>query len=289
MKQSRAFNPNVAATVGLCLQYVQNGYSAGWAGSSAWDAWTNRLAFRHADRNFPSGVIIPVWFSGTWQGNYYGHVAALDTNTGKVYTSPYYKTSGHEVYNSIDALMNTFRGAMPDIKYVGWSEDIGGVRVITQGGIMRKIVNAANWRWRMQRLHWQLVGNWDMSEQVFQSIVGQDPWTVVENWSDHPNANKAMEYQKIGQMAVQDKWQQQIYDLQKQVAELGKRPTQAQLNELTSQMSKISSDMKNAQAEAAQARKDLADNAKQQQAIKDEADSFLAALINSIRNLFGGK
>lgn len=157
----------------------------------------------------------------------------------------------------------------------------------------RKIVNSANWRWRFQRLHWQLVGNWNMSDKVFQSIVGQDPWTVVEGWSDHPNANQSMEYQRIGQMAVQDKWQKQIYDLQAQVKSLGTRPTKSQLDAANKKASELAAAMKSAQAMADKDKKqaELVDakiKALEEEQVKSkrEAENFMTAVINSVRNLF---
>jgi hypothetical protein len=91
-----------------------------------------------------------------------------------------------------------------------------------QGATGMKIGSEPNWRWRMNLLHRQLVGNWDMSDEVFRSIVGQDAWSVVESWSSHSNAPLAQKYQEVGQVAVNDKWDQQIYNLVDQVKQRDK-------------------------------------------------------------------
>lgn len=91
-----------------------------------------------------------------------------------------------------------------------------------QGVTSMKIGSEPNWRWRMNLLHRQLVGNWDMSDEVFRSIIGQDAWSVVESWSSHSNAPLAQKYQEVGQVAVNDKWDQQIYDLVDQVKQRDK-------------------------------------------------------------------
>lgn len=80
-----------------------------------------------------------------------------------------------------------------------------------------KIGSQSNWRARFNRLHHQLVRNGDMSDAVFNSIVGQDAWAIVESWSDHPEANRLIEYQKVGETATKDRWDLQIYNLQDQL------------------------------------------------------------------------
>ena len=60
--------------LGYCLAYVQTAFGAGWAGPYAWDAWTNRVGYRHTSA-LPSGVYVPIWFDGWWNGKRYGHVA----------------------------------------------------------------------------------------------------------------------------------------------------------------------------------------------------------------------
>lgn len=79
-----------------------------------------------------------------------------------------------------------------------------------------KIGSGENWYARFNRLHHQLVRNGDLPRSVFNAIVGQDAWKVIESWSDHPEANQLIKWQEIGQVAQRDKWDQQIYALQDQ-------------------------------------------------------------------------
>lgn len=74
-----------------------------------------------------------------------------------------------------------------------------------------------NWRARMNRLHWQIVGNWNMSDATFKGIVGKDAWSVVENWSDHPNSQQAIDDQILGEKSRKGNWQGQIDELTKTV------------------------------------------------------------------------
>lgn len=157
---------------------------------------------------------------------------------------------------------------------------------IKEESMARRIVNASNWRWRFQRLHRQLVGNWDMSEKTFQAIVGQDPWTVVESWSDHPNADQATADQALGERARVDKWQKQITDLQKKVNELSARPTKAELDALKKQSDKLAEDAEKAKLEAKQTEQAMEEIRKQQAQADAEAQSFITSVINAVRNLF---
>lgn len=84
-------------------------------------------------------------------------------------------------------------------------------QILNGGDDMPKIQNTPNWKSRFARLHRQFLP-WEMSDEVFASIVGQDAWTVVENWSDHPNADQNITNSRLGALALRDNWQQQIYD-----------------------------------------------------------------------------
>ncbi len=278
----------------MCLEYVQNAFGAGWSGSYALDGWNRNTVFNHDDWNIPKGVYVPIWFDGYWNGARYGHVAIY--KDGVVYSSPWTQANAainkHDVLGSIGDVERIYR-----MTYIGWSEGIGGTRVIEKKKEVnvRKIENASNWKWRFGRLHRQLVGNWDMSDPVFRAIVGRDPWTVVEEWSDHENSNQALSDQVLGELARKDKWQQQIYDLQAQVKSLGSRPTKAQLDEATKKANDLAKAMDSAQAQAAEERRKAQEADAKAKAIEEEqakakreADNFLTALINTVRGWVGG-
>ena len=58
-----------------------------------------------------------------------------------------------------------------------------------------------------------------MGDDTWNAIKGKDAWKIVEEWSDHPSANKLLEYQVTGEMATKDNWPAQIHTLQAQYAE----------------------------------------------------------------------
>lgn len=109
--------------LGWCLAYVQTAFGAGWSGSTAWDGWANRTQGRHSDWNIPSGVYVPIWFDGYWNGNRYGHVAIY--KDGKVWSSPYSNKPYADVLGSIAEVERIY-----GMKYVGWSEFVGQTRVL---------------------------------------------------------------------------------------------------------------------------------------------------------------
>jgi hypothetical protein len=109
--------------LGWCLAYVQTAFGAGWSGSTAWDGWTNRTSGKHADWNIPSGVYVPIWFDGYWNGQRLGHVAIY--KDGKIWSSPYTNKPYADVIGSISEVERIY-----GMKYVGWSEFVGPTRVI---------------------------------------------------------------------------------------------------------------------------------------------------------------
>lgn len=109
--------------LGWCLAYVQTAFGAGWSGSTAWDGWVNRTSGKHADWNIPSGVYVPIWFDGYWNGQRLGHVAIY--KDGKIWSSPYTNKPYADVIGSISEVERIY-----GMKYVGWSEFVGPTRVI---------------------------------------------------------------------------------------------------------------------------------------------------------------
>ena len=108
--------------VNWCLLHVQTAFSAPWAGSNANNAISG-LKYLHKDRNFPAGVAVPVWF----KSKYNGHVLAH--KDGKFYSTPL-SPGKVMIYNSVDDVINAYKKIGTVETYVGWSEDIGGKRVV---------------------------------------------------------------------------------------------------------------------------------------------------------------
>lgn len=132
---TQLIQPNYAINevAGLCLQYARRTYNLPAVEPTAYAAYKN-LKYFHADRNFPNASV-PVWFE--WYGDLgggrqrYDHVAVRDAN-GTVWSSPLTGT-GRAAFSSVDKLIQAFGNGM---KYLGWSEDISGTRVVNVGGEM---------------------------------------------------------------------------------------------------------------------------------------------------------
>lgn len=112
----------------------------------------------------------------------------------------------------------------------------GGTDVVIQG---------ENEFARANQLHVQLLGR-PLSRETFNALVGKSWLNVIEIFSDHVETRQQQEVLKVGRVAVADKWQQQIYDLQAQVKsqqtaldEMGK-----QIRELQAQLGVQSDDTK---------------------------------------------
>ena len=118
---------------GWCLAYAECAFGTPRLYATAHDAWLD-TQFKHQDRNLPSGVWVLVWFdhSGDYGQGYknYGHVALY--KDGTIYSSPVSHKPYADVWTSIEQVEKKYSST-----FIGWSEDISGVRVaINQGEIM---------------------------------------------------------------------------------------------------------------------------------------------------------
>jgi len=158
---------------GWCLAYVQTAFGTGWSGSTAWDCWSNRLTKKHADRNLPAGVYIPIFFSG-----YYGMGHAAIYKDGRVWSSPLTHKPYADVFNSISDVERLF-----GVAYVGWSEDLGGSLLVESSANVltpnQRLVgpNGANYR-SEPNANSSLLKEFDAGEILnFKGFVkGQDPY-----------------------------------------------------------------------------------------------------------------
>lgn len=204
---------NTPARLGMCLEYAQNAFGSGWAGEYALDGWNRNTQFNHADRSIPSGVFVPIWFDGYWTGVRYGHVAIY--KDGVVYSSPWTKANAaiekHDVLGSIADVERIYR-----MTYIGWSEGIGGLKVIGKEDGM----------------------NSDHVATLFQFMRGGDPnkdeirfWTgrqaeeLIDVLKAQPSASDVIKDMEIGRVARKDDWQGQINALRKESKELSKTGT----------------------------------------------------------------
>lgn len=119
----------VTARPGWCLQYAQSVFNAPVMHETAWIAWQNQQ-FRHGPSEPLPGVPVLLWFShwATYNGVYmnWGHVAVLVPGDA-IYSSPSTPLGSppsFERYGTIQEVERRFSST-----YVGWSEDINGLRV----------------------------------------------------------------------------------------------------------------------------------------------------------------
>ena len=108
-------------SVGHCLMFVQSCYPVPPTQPSAIAAW-NTAQHRHGVLSTPP-VGVPVYFAST-AGNRYGHIAI--SLGGWMCRSTDYPSAGR--VSNVDIRTLARQWAHP---YLGWSEDLGGVRVYT--------------------------------------------------------------------------------------------------------------------------------------------------------------
>lgn len=163
MAWKQLITPQLPGTgqVGFCLRYARERYGIGAKYLVAWNAWSG-AQFKHADRNFPP-VSVPLWFKYPLPNSSPGHVV-IRTPDGKLYSSPYKSTQSYYVFPSIEAVESTLGAG-----YVGWSEDINGVRVaINEGGDMpfieQKVLDDLN--------KWKSVGQQLSYTKVYKAMGG---------------------------------------------------------------------------------------------------------------------
>ncbi|WP_407107230.1 hypothetical protein [Rhodococcus aetherivorans] len=183
MAYKQLVQPNIAINenAGWCLQYARRVFGLPAVEPTAWVAWTN-TQYKHQDRNFPSGVAVPVWFD--WVGDVgsgrfrYGHVA-VRTADGKIWSSPL-SGNGRAWFASVDDLTRAFGNGMT---YVGWSEDISGTRVIKEEGgvpvVPQDVIVDEQLAIKLLDL-WGRQGDAIRDPSAIGSIVGKPAWHAID-------------------------------------------------------------------------------------------------------------
>ena len=190
---------------GWCLNYVRTAFGVETKIPRAIWSW-ERSQYRHADWDIPGGVYVPIFFSG-----YFGYGHAAIYRDGKVWSSPLAAKATPDVWNSIQEVERRY-----GVTYVGWTEDVNGELVLKNEEDEMPIPDLDNYYWRYgQKLASQIRGRQLSREEFQQHLVGQTDLRAIEILSDDPEADAAQHAQEVGQLALQDNWQQQIYDLQK--------------------------------------------------------------------------
>lgn len=106
---------------GFSLRQVQDSFRAPVMHNTAWEAW-EATEHKHGPEEPLPNAYVPVWFWTSAQGIMpLGHVLIWDPDSKKLFGTPR-SGCGIETYD-LKQVVNEFT------KYVGWSEDINGLRV----------------------------------------------------------------------------------------------------------------------------------------------------------------
>jgi hypothetical protein len=131
-------------------------------------------------------------------------------------------------------------GSAPKKVIHTWANVLGFIRPITQED-EPMIADVDNEFGRWNKLAYQIRGRSMSREEFRQAAVGRTWLQAMEILSDSAESDAATNAQNVGQVAIRDQWDQQIYGLQAQVGqlktqanELAKRPTQEALSQLQS-------------------------------------------------------
>lgn len=122
MKQLIQPNLNVKGSIDYCLAYAQTIFGVKPFYPNAWTAWMN-TKYKHLDQNFPKDAAILQWYSYILNGENLGHVTVNIPGKG-IYSSPWQIETSYAVLPLVSEVERIY-----GVKYVGWSEDIEGVRV----------------------------------------------------------------------------------------------------------------------------------------------------------------
>jgi LysM repeat protein len=115
-EQLKPANLGIVGIPGFCLTYVRKVFGVGAKYPTALNGWENAV-YKHAGETPPTDVDVPVWFS--WADE--GHVGVSFPGRG-VYSV---MKAGVVCLPNVTDVATYIRGT-----YLGWSEDIDGVRVV---------------------------------------------------------------------------------------------------------------------------------------------------------------
>lgn len=114
---------NTVGNVGWCLSFAEDAYNTPHFYATATDAWKST---EYPHDGYPPNAQVPIWFS-YYEGQVnYGHVAIWVPGRG-VLSSPYKKDNSQQWFGSIEECERVLK-----CSYLGWSEDIATVRVVTK-------------------------------------------------------------------------------------------------------------------------------------------------------------
>lgn len=154
-----------------------------------------------------------------------------------------------------------------------------------QGSDQMIIQNADNWYNRCNITHWAIRGR-ELGRDTFAQFVGKEFLTFVEVCEDDAEANQVSNWQNVGKVAVTDRWDQQIYNLQDQLKAMGSRPTKEQLDAVQKQATDLADQLAAAKAAGEAAEKKAAELEAEHIEAQKTGNAFLLWIGNLLK---GGK
>lgn len=212
-KQLKQPNLTIQGKAGWCLSVAQDVWNVPHLYPKAIDAWNDSSADNHPDELPPNNVCVILYWTFTLEGIQFGHIATWVPGRG-VYSSPLNVSYGSEWYPSVQAMTNRINQiAGANSKYLGWSESLSQVKLVTkEGSTVAQIGNGENWYARLNKLHIMVRGR-ELDRATFNAYLGKDTLTFIEDVCDGPEADAVQHAREIGQLALKDDWQGQIYGL----------------------------------------------------------------------------
>lgn len=270
--------------LGWCLAYVRSAFGTGFAGSTALEGWNKYALNKHADKNIPNGVYVPIFFNGY---SNMGHAAIVyhNGNSWKMWSSPVSHKPYADVWTatSLDGLINIIKTRYSSTcNYLGWAEGLSGKLIINntvalpQGDEMITNESQAHYAYQMLR------PNGDGSAAEIAATAGKRTWAqfVVDAQPEVKlrNQNISSAYQTLTAL------QTQVSQLNSQVATLSKRPTQAELDAVKTMTTELQAEVQKAHEDAANAEAQLKEVQSQPRA--DEVALDTNSKVTTIFNYF---
>lgn len=128
--QLRTPNLGTVGNIGACLAFVEYAFKTPHGVYAyAYNAWEG-AKHKHADREFPEGMYVPIYFTYMLNGKQEGHIAIRKPN-GQIFSSPWHPGTHNATLDSIEELIRIYsdNGKHP-MGFLGWSEDLCGVQLV---------------------------------------------------------------------------------------------------------------------------------------------------------------
>lgn len=118
--------------LGMCLAVAEVAGGTPRLYGHAWEAWLSN-SYKHADRNLPDGLWVPVFWDGYWSGYRYGHVAWARRSGAsiEIVSSPYtHKPYFDRFSGELNATINRVSSIYGMSSFAGWAEELATKRFV---------------------------------------------------------------------------------------------------------------------------------------------------------------